>query len=138
NAGDGRDQIFDDSTGAEASVLVFGEGFDPQKLIIRPGSIILDFGHAGSVELASFNHFDPNAPAAFESLVFAEGATISFQDVLDRGFTINGSDADDNGHDAAHPVLVGTAFNDKASGLGGNDVIVGLRGDDLLDGGAGA
>src|SRR5260221_2266141 len=138
NAGDGRDQIFDDSTGAEGSVLVFGEGFDPNTVTIRPGSMVLDFGDAGSVELASFNHFDPNAPAAFESLVFADGTIFSFQDVLDRGFTITGTEADDNGHDAAHPVLVGTAFKDHVWGLGGNDVIAGLQGDDVLDGGAGA
>lgn len=137
NRGDGKDLLIDVSTGAEASVLVFGEGFSPNDLTIRPGSMLLDFGQGDSVDLGSFNHNDPNAPAAFDSLAFADGTTLTFQDVLDRGFTIDGTEEDDDGHDAAHPVLVGTAFKDTIHGLGGNDELQGREGDDILYGAAG-
>src|SRR5581483_12443959 len=83
------------------------------------------------------NAYDPSSPAAFDSLVFADGTTLSFSDVLDRGFMIRGTEDDDNGHDTSHSVLVGTAFKDKINGLGGNDELQGREGDDLLDGGTG-
>jgi Ca2+-binding RTX toxin-like protein len=135
--GDGADLLIDDSTGAEASVLIFGEGFDPGRLVIGPGSMLLDFGAGDSVDLGSFDHFDPDAAAPFESLVFADGTTLTFADVLAIGFTVTGTEEDDNGRDTGHPVLVGTAFKDKISGLGGNDELQGREGDDFLDGGAG-
>ncbi|HLZ08889.1 MAG TPA: calcium-binding protein, partial [Chloroflexota bacterium] len=135
--GDGRDTLTDDSTGPEASVLMFGEGFDPAKLTIRPGSMLLDFGDGDSVDLAGFDHTDPKSVPAFDKLVFADGTTTSFDDILEMGFTIDGTEDDDNGRDAAHPMLVGTAFTDHINGLGGNDIIAGLQGDDTLDGGPG-
>jgi Ca2+-binding RTX toxin-like protein len=137
NAGDGRDQLFDDSTGIDGSVFVFGAGYDPNNMVLRPGSMVLDFGATGSIELQSFNPYDANAAAAFETVLFADGTMLSFDDVISRGFLISGTEGNDNGHDASHPVLAGTAFKDKIYGLGGNDELQGLQGNDVLDGGLG-
>ena len=73
----------------------------------------------------------------FDSLVFADGTTLSFDDVLAMGFTIDGTEDNDDGHDADYPFLVGTAFTDHIYGNGGNDTLAGLQGDDVLDGGSG-
>jgi hypothetical protein len=42
--GDGVDEIWDDDTGPEKSILVFGEGFDPNSIKLRTGSLLLDLG----------------------------------------------------------------------------------------------
>ena len=131
NKGDGADTVFDVP---ETSVFMFGDGFDRSQLKVVPGSMLLDFGTGDRVGIASFDHTDPNAAAAFESLNFADGTSLSFADVLEIGFTIEGTSGDDDGHDAAHPVLVGTAFKDHIFGFDGNDELQGREGDDDLDG----
>lgn len=129
SAGDGRDEIIDASTGAEASILVFGEGFDPNSVTLRPGSMELDFGSAGSVVLRSFDHLDANSPAPFQHLVFADGTELGYAQVIARGFDIDGTSGAD--------VLIGTAFNDRIRGRAGNDTIFGGAGNDYLEGGEG-
>lgn len=137
NRGDGSDKVFDDSTGPEASVLMFGDGFDQSQLVLRPGSLQLDFGNGDKVDVLNFDHNDPNAAVAFENLVFANGTSLSFSEVLARGFDIDGTEGDDDDHDLAHPILRGTAYTDRIRGLGGNDTLAGFGGNDNLDGGTG-
>jgi Ca2+-binding RTX toxin-like protein len=48
---------------------------------------------------------------------------------------IEGTEGDDDGR--AHPALVGTPFDDKICGHGGNDTIYGLGGNDMISGGEG-
>jgi Ca2+-binding RTX toxin-like protein len=135
--GDGRDTLFDSSTGADASVLVFEDGFDPAALTIRPGSLVLDFGEGDALALTHFDVYDPDAAPAFGSLHFADGTILGFEDVIALGFDFEGTDDHDDGRAADRPLLVGTAFNDRIRGRGGNDTLIGLHGDDTLDGGAG-
>ena len=59
--------LLDDAGIGRAVVMTYTElpGYDPNALTIKPGSMQLDFGAAGAVDLKSFAHNDPNAPAAF-------------------------------------------------------------------------
>lgn len=129
--GDGRDYVFDDDrgNGPHGSVYMYGNGFELSQLTVRPGSMVLDFGGGDETVIATFDHLDPYAAAAFDRLFFADGTTLSFDDVLKIGFTIDGTEADDE--------LVGTAYKDTIRGFEGNDLLVGLQGDDILDGGPG-
>jgi len=129
SAGDGADQIVDASTGEEASVLAFGEGFDASALKLRPGPLVLDFGATGSVSLLDFNSLDPGAAAPFERLEFADGTSLDFAETIARGFDIEGT--------AGNDLLAGTAFNDRINGFGGNDTAIAWQGDDELTGGTG-
>jgi len=137
NKGDGADTIFDTSEGPEKSEIIYGEGFDKSSLTIKPGSLILDFGDGDSTHLSNFDVFDPNSAPAFERLHFADGTSMSFEEVIALGFDFDGTEESDDAHDLGHPMLIGTAFNDRIRGFGGNDVLAGLAGDDRLEGGAG-
>lgn len=137
NKGDGADTVFDDSAGPEKSELVYGEGFDKNALKLEGGSLILNFGDGDSTRLTNFDVYDPNSEPAFERLHFADGTTLSFEEVIALGFDFDGTEGDDNGHDAAHSMLVGTAFIDRIRGHTGNDFLAGLQGNDTLIGGEG-
>ena len=64
-----------------------------------------------------------------DSIQFSDGTSMSYQDVLEQGFDLDGTEEDD--------FLFGTAVTDRIDGRGGNDVLVGGEGDDVLTGGAG-
>lgn len=146
--GDGEDWIFDapDNTNApDASILVFGSGFGRDAVKFRPGSLLIDFGLADTDDPASFDRihvegFNPDDPLAtpvVAELRFADGAVLTYADILAQGFDIDGTDGHDDGRDAAHAALFGTGVGDRIRGFAGNDVLSGLAGDDVLDGGEG-
>jgi Ca2+-binding RTX toxin-like protein len=146
--GDGEDWIVDvpgDASGAEASVLVFGPGFDRGAVKFRPGSLLIDFGPSDPADPASNDRvhlegFDPDDPwstPVVAELHFADGATMTYADILAQGFDIDGTQGNDDGSDTRHRALIGTAVDDRIRGFGGNDRLAGLAGADVLDGGAG-
>ena len=64
--------------------------------------------------------FDPNNPAssmAVPTFQFADGTVMASSQLLDLGFTIEGTSADE--------VLTGTAANNTFIGHGGNDTFIG-------------
>ncbi|HJU05429.1 MAG TPA: calcium-binding protein, partial [Nitrospiraceae bacterium] len=69
-------------------------------------------------------------PHAIDTLRFADGTTLTYSQLIDRGFDLRGT--------ADGDTLVGTNAVDRIMGLEGNDVIASGAGDDVLDGGTGA
>jgi len=146
--GDGEDWIFDtpaDASSAEASILVFGPGFDRDAVRFRLGSLLIDLGPSNPEDPASRDRvhvegFDPDDPwstPVVAELHFAIGEPMTYADILAQGFDIDGTEANDDGSDARHRPLIGTAVGDRIRGFGGNDRLAGLAGNDMLDGGAG-
>lgn len=146
--GDGEDWIFDtpaDASSAEASILVFGPGFDRDAVRFRLGSLLIDLGPSNPEDPASRDRvhvegFDPDDPwstPVVAELHFAIGEPMTYADILAQGFDIDGTEANDDGSDARHRPLIGTAVGDRIRGFGGNDRLAGLAGNDVLDGGVG-
>ncbi|TAK52261.1 MAG: hypothetical protein EPO27_01575 [Betaproteobacteria bacterium] len=138
--GGGEDTIFDVASGAndpEASVLVLGEGITRDAIRFRTGSLLVDLGDGDAVHVEGFDPLDPASTPVLGAIQFADGTSLSYAEVLAQGFDIDGTGENDDGHDAAHPVLIGTGVTDRIRGLGGNDLVAGLAGDDALDGDAG-
>lgn len=141
NKGDGADDIVDIPAGAndpEASVLVLGEGISRSDIKFRLGSLRVDFGPADPADPNSprdqihFEGFDPDDPLStpvLGEIRFADGSSMTYQEVLDQGFDLDGSESDD--------LITGTAVADRIRGFGGNDVLLGSAGDDGMEGGTG-
>ncbi|MEX0958666.1 MAG: calcium-binding protein [Burkholderiales bacterium] len=146
NRGDGSDTIIDepgDSGFADASILIFG-GILRSTVKFIPGSLLIDLGPADEndpeslrdrIYFANFDTLDPWVTPVIDYILFDDGTRMTFDDILAKGFDIDGADLDDNG--SANPVLVGTAVADRIRGFGGHDELQGFGGDDYLDGGAG-
>lgn len=111
NRGDGLEVIQDlpeDPSGADASVLVLGEGIGRDDVKFRIASLMIDLGQGDAIH---FNGFDPNNPLSspvLDSIQFADGSSMSYQDVLDLGFDLDGTEGDD--------LIVGTAVSASRSG----------------------
>jgi Ca2+-binding RTX toxin-like protein len=104
------------------STFIFGEGFDKKNLVLRTGSLLLDFGAAGSVHLENFDASDPYAAQGETEFQFADGSALSFSELLARGIELAGTDRDD--------VLTGTASPENVHGGQGTDLLIGGGGDD--------
>ena len=72
---------------------------------------------------------DPLSTPLLDSIQFADGTAMTYQDVLDQGFEFEGTEEDD--------VIDGTAVTDRIDAKGGNDNVSGRTGDDSIFGGAG-
>ena len=72
---------------------------------------------------------DPLANPTFESFQLADGITLSWGELLARGFDIDGTEGND--------VMIGTGVDDRMDAKGGNDLILGLTGNDTITGGTG-
>lgn len=97
----------------------------------RVGSLVLEFND-GQFEVRAMD-FDPNdvlgGPRAIERVEFADGTVFTYEDLVARGFDIEGTDSDD--------ALTGTNVTDRILGFEGNDDIDSGDGDDTVDGGSG-
>ena len=132
NKGDGTEYIVDTPAGtndAEASVLVLGPGINRSDIKFTVGSLEVDLGDGDAVHFVDFNGDDPLSTPVLDSIQFSDGTVMSYQDVLDQGFDINGTDADD--------VIYGTAVADRIDAKAGNDSVTGKAGDDVIHGGDG-
>ncbi len=106
------------------------QDFNRNQLRFGVGSLMLN-ANDGQVKL-SFEDFDPQnvlGRAAFDTITFADGSVLTYDELLEQGFDIDGTEGND--------ALSGTEVVDRINGLGGDDVVDSGRGDDILDGGAG-
>jgi uncharacterized delta-60 repeat protein len=126
--GDGSDRV---TTGGVGTVLRLGSGITADDLRLGLGSLALQVGSdpRDTIHFENFSAVDPLAIKPFERVEFADGDSISYEDLLSRGFDLVGSDGDD--------AMTGTGVTDRMLGGAGNDTLAGLAGDDVLDGGAG-
>jgi len=134
------DDVPDNAPGSvsERSILVLGDGLEREDFKFRQGSLMLDFGEGNEIHFLGFDRDDPWSTAVLGEIQFSDGTFMTFQDVLDQGFELDGTEGDDNGEEGAAPMLVGTAVNDRIHGHAGDDILAGMGGNDVLDGGDGA
>ncbi len=125
--GDGEDHIVD---GEGSNTISFGTGVAPDSLSLALGSLLIHYGPGtDAVHIESFDPQNASANPSVAAFRFADGSTLNFGQLLNRGFDLGGS--------ADGDLIVGTNVVDRIQGLGGNDALFGGAGDDLLDGGAG-
>jgi Ca2+-binding RTX toxin-like protein len=130
NLGDGIDVVEDTATVDEPNTIVFGAGITPASLKLSLGSLVIGYGDQG--DEVHITNFDPNniyGPHAIEYFQFADGTQLTYQQLIDRGFDISGTDLDD--------AITGTNGTDRITADAGNDEIRGGAGNDVLDGGDG-
>jgi trimeric autotransporter adhesin len=140
NRGDGVEIITDTSdtsNSAERSVIIFGPGVNREEVVFHLGSLMIDLGGGDAIHFEGFDSADPYSTPLLESMLFADGSSMSYQDILDQGFDIDGTEGDDNDELGKQLALVGTAVTDRIRGFAGDDALAGRAGNDMLDGGAG-
>ncbi len=122
NKGDGVDIVADDDKGADASVFIFGAGFDPAAIELGKGSLLLNLGDGDAIHVENFDPNDPLANPSIEEFRFADGTSLSWDQLLARGFDLRGTAGDDD--------IIGTALTDRFYGGTGSDTLTGGAGDD--------
>jgi Ca2+-binding RTX toxin-like protein len=125
-ANDGRDTIIDNSGGNQ---IVFGAGIAPNAITLRLGSLMLDLGNGNEVHIQGFNQNDVFNSSSIDTFTFADGTVLSIEQLLARGFDLDGTEANDT--------ISGTNTTDRINGLAGNDTLIGGAGNDTLAGGTG-
>ncbi|MEW6740894.1 MAG: calcium-binding protein [Nitrospirota bacterium] len=139
NIGDGIDRINDTATATEGNTLVFGTGITPDSLSLSLGSLLIKVGNEGDeIHIENFNPDDAYGTHAIETFKFADGTTLSYNQLIAKGFDLTGTTGDDiiNGTNVVDRI---TTFegNDIINAGDGNDVLQGNIGNDILNGGTG-
>jgi Ca2+-binding RTX toxin-like protein len=129
NQGDGIDEILDDDSGTDKSILVFGEGVEKDAIKLRTGSLLLDLGNGDAIHIDNFDQTNPLRTQSFQSFQFADGTSLDWEELLARGFDLDGTEGEDD--------IVGTGLADRIDGRAGSDFIHGLDGNDTITGGRG-
>jgi len=130
--GDGSDTVYDNGVlyGPIDNVISFGSGISPGGLKLRLGSLLIDLGNEGdSIRIPEFNPQDARANPVIGTFEFADGTILTYDELIDRGFDLDGTTGDD--------VITGTNVVDRINAMGGNDDISSGAGDDVLTGGRG-
>lgn len=140
--GDGKVTINDIADGTGGNTLTFGAGITPETIERKlrfeevandPGSsrFLIVFDENNQVSISGFDRNDPlNSPHGIENFVFADGTVLSWNEMLDKVFVLEGNEASDT--------LQGTSRSDRLYGYAGDDVLVAGAGDDVVTGGTGA
>jgi len=120
NPGDGVDRIQDDEG---ANILRFGAGVTPDMLTLGQGSILIRVGDSGdAIHLGDFDFSDALGLHTIDSFQFDDGTSLTYSQLIARGFDIAGTDGDD--------LLTGTNVNDRFDGGRGDDTLTGGAGND--------
>jgi Ca2+-binding RTX toxin-like protein len=150
NLGDGVDTIVDDASAGAGNDVVFGADIASTdlRLDLAPdqsdsnlSDLLIRAGAGGdAIHLETFDRNNVLGPRTVESFRFADGSTLTHDQLLARGFDLNGTDGDDqiSGTNVADRIVAGDGVDVLRSGLGddtldggdGNDRLVGGRGND--------
>lgn len=127
----GSDTIIDSENGDAPNVLVLPKGttLDDVRLSYDgEGFLILDLDNTGNrIRLSGFDPENPLGARAVERFRFGlDGDEISYEELLERGFDIFGTEDGD--------ALKGTTLTDRVWGSDGNDLIEATPGGDWLAG----
>src|SRR5205814_4861391 len=95
----------------------------------RVGSREIDLGDGDAIHFDGWNPQDPLSTQVLDSIQFADGTTMSYEDVLAQGFDLDGTEGID--------FIEGTAVTDRIDAKGGDDFVLGGAGADVILGGAG-
>ena len=99
NAGDGVDTITDTAVEGDGNTIEFGAGITPTDLTLGIGSLLIRVGATGdAIHLTPFDPNDALGAHAIETFRFADGTTLSYSQLLARGFDLTGTAGDDTDH----------------------------------------
>ena len=130
NTGDGVDTINDTASANEGNSLVFGEGITQDSLSLGLGSLLIKTGNAGDeIHIENFNPNDALGAHAIETFQFADGTSLTYSQLIDKGFDLIGTTGDDT--------IIGTNVVDRITAFEGNDTINAGAGDDVIEAGSG-
>lgn len=107
--------------------IVFGAGITSNDITLHKGSLAIQYDTLG--DTVHIEDFDPNNAynaLSFDQIDFADGTSMSYAELIDLGFDIDGTANDD--------VLTGTNVVDRIHGYEGNDTISSGDGNDVLYG----
>jgi Ca2+-binding RTX toxin-like protein len=124
NAGDGVDHVID---AGGADTIAFGEGITADSLSLGIGSLLVRVGSDGdAIHIEGFDPTNALGSPVIENFTFADGTSLTYEQLLARGFDISG-----NG------MVSGTNLTDRIAGSDDDDTITGGEGNDVLGGAAG-
>ncbi|MEN6374581.1 MAG: calcium-binding protein [Smithella sp.] len=132
NLGDGTDTIYDNDVEVYIgnNTIIFGDGITPGMIRLKRGSLLIEVGDNGdSIRIPDFNPEDARANPVINTFAFADGTTLTYDELIDRGFDLEGTANDD--------AMTGTKVVDRMNSLEGNDTISSGAGNDILTGGTG-
>ena len=139
NIGDGVDRIADIASAGTGNEVVFGSGITASDLHLdlvadesnlTVSDLLLRVGTNGdAIQLDTFDRTNLSGPRTVETVRFADGSVLTYEQLLARGFDLSGTNGDDH--------IAGTSTVDRIMAGAGDDVLQGGGGDDQLDGGAG-
>ena len=130
NLGDGIDRINDIATATEGNTLVFGTGITPDSLSLSLGSLLIRTGNEGDeIHIDNFNPDDAYSTYAIETFQFADGTTLSYSQLIQKGFDLTGTSGDD--------IINGTNVVDRITTFEGNDTVYAGEGNNIINSGAG-
>lgn len=142
NVGDGNDRIVDTSG---KNKIIFASGVTHDSIKLGLGSLLLNYGASG--DMLHLEDFDPDnalSSSGIESFEFADGSTLTYAKLLERGFDLSGSGdifgtsvTDRIDGSAIDDYIYAGAGDDVVSAGGGADYLNGMGGDDILKGGSG-
>ncbi|MDZ4074617.1 MAG: putative Ig domain-containing protein [Hylemonella sp.] len=113
------------------SAIDFGPGVSASQITLGLGSLMLRVGNGDDViHIENFNPSDAMAANTIRYFNFSDGTSLSYAQLLSRGFDIYGTDAND--------VLAGTNLDNRIYGVGGGDTLIGTGANDTLVSGDGA
>ena len=128
NVGDGVDIINDAASPGEGNILSFGPGITPPDLTLGIGSLVIRIGTNGdAIHIQNFDPQDVMGTRGIETVQFADGTSLTYEQLIERGFELTGGTDDDT--------IIGTNVVDRITGLAGKDLLQSGDGDDVLDGG---
>jgi Ca2+-binding RTX toxin-like protein len=114
------------------TAVQFGAGIDAStlKLSVSIGGLLIRVGDAGDqLLITNFSPDNAYATNQISSFRFSDGTTLTYKQIIDLGFDLNGGIQAD--------VINGTSATDRIYGFDGNDTLNGGGGNDVLNGGAG-
>ena len=133
---DGIDTINDIAGAEEGNTVVLPDGSSPDHIRLShdPNThtlILRETETENEIRLTGFDRLNPLGNRAVQSFQFGNmGTILSYEELLARGFDIDGDDNNDS-------LLLGTALTDRILGGNGDDILAGGIGNDLLFGGSG-
>lgn len=130
--GDGQDIIDDLAAPGQENLVVLPDGSSPETISLSLDAtantlILTERATNNIIHLLHFDRTKPLESYAVGNFQFgSNGPTLTYAELLARGFDIVGSDGNDD--------LVGTALTDRIHGGSGDDIVNGGRGNDMLYG----
>ncbi len=100
----GADVTLYDTRG-ENNILRFGAGVKQDNIKLNLGSLLLNLGNGDQVHIAGFDQNDVFNSSTISGFEFADGTTLSTNELLARGFDLDGTADDD--------LIIGASTTDR-------------------------